>query len=129
MNKRTIILGLLMVLPYIALAQTDTGLVKCGIVDKDGVLASNQCGYAELITLIEDVLNFIIYKLASPIAALMFGYAGYQYIMSEGDMGKAKAARKIFTNVLYGYGIMLAAFLIVKLIFSFLFPDDYSILN
>ncbi len=129
MNKRTIILGILLALPFFALAQDNTGLVKCGMKDANGVLASEQCGYTQLIELIQNVLNFTIYKIATPIAALMFGYAGFQLITSQGDVGASKKAKAIFYNVLMGYGIMLAAFLVIKLIFSFLFPADYSLLS
>lgn len=130
MNKRTIIFAIIMAIPFVALAQIDSeDLVKCGKIDANGVLASEDCDYTDLINLIQDGLNFIIYKLATPIAVVMFGWAGFKLIMNKGDKKELDDAKKVFTNVMWGYGIMLAAFLIVKLIFSFLFPDDYSLFN
>lgn len=125
MNKRTIALSLLLAVPLISFAQTDSGLIKCGIKDEVTGLIPHPCEYNDLVALVQTVINYLIYTIATPIAAVMFGVAGFQMITSGGDPGKVKSAKKIFTNVLIGYAVMLAAFLIIKLIMSFLFPEEY----
>jgi hypothetical protein len=132
MTKRAIILSVLLCVPMFAFAQKNTsGLVPCGIADTAGepVPTTQQCDFQDLINLTQGMLNFIIYELATPIAILMFAYAGFKLVWSDGDTGAEKSARAIFKNTLIGYGVMLAAFLIVKLGFSFFFTSDYSLLS
>ncbi len=134
MTRRTLALSLLLMLPLFAAAQTaktTSGLVPCGISPVPGgpVPLEQQCDFIDLMNGVQNVLNFIIYQLATPIAVLMFAYAGFKLVWSQGDTGAEKEARKIFTNTLIGYAVMLSAYLIIKLIFSLLFPDTYSLLN
>lgn len=130
MTKRTLIFSALLMLPFVALAQNDTSLVKCGISTPGApVPLDKQCNFIDLMNLVQNTLNFIIYQLATPIAVFMFAFAGFKLVTSQGDKNAEKLAKKIFTNTLIGYAVMLSAFLIMKLIFSFLFPDSYSLLN
>lgn len=132
MTKRTLILAVLLAAPIVVLAQDKTvsGLVPCGNSTGGGpVTASQQCEFQDLLKLVQTILNYLIYGLATPVAILMFAYAGFKLVWSQGDTGAEKAARTIFTNTLIGYAAMLAAFLIVKLIFSFIFPDTFSLLG
>ncbi len=120
MKRRVIILSVILALPFIASAQT---LVKCGMTNPD------ECSYKDLVQLIQDVLNFLIYTLATPIAVLMIAFSGFEMVTSGGDQKKYDNAKKVLINILIGYAVMLAAFLIVKLIFSLFFPEDYSLLS
>ncbi len=121
MNKRVLIISILLAIPLVTFAEGE--FVKCGETNPD------DCGYKELIDLVQNIINFLIYKLATPIAVLIIGYAGFEMVTSGGDQKKYEAGKKILTNILIGYGIMLSAFLIIKLVFAFLFPDDYSLLG
>lgn len=80
---------------------------------KDG-----PCGFNEFMTLINNAIRFLLFTIATPLCALIIAYAGWLYISgasSEESKGKAK---KILTNVVIGYAIALAAFVIVKTILS-----------
>jgi hypothetical protein len=132
MTRRTFLLTALLALPMVAVAQSKTasGLVPCGnSAQGTPVPLSQQCDFIDLMNLIQSTMNFVIYQLATPIAILMFAYAGYKLVWSEGDVGAKKTAHTIFMNTMIGYAVMLSAFLIIKLTFSMLFPDTYSLLN
>ena len=51
-----------------------------------------DCGFNDLITLIQRVINFIII-VASPIAALLFAWAGWLYMSASGDQNQISKAQ------------------------------------
>jgi len=99
-------------MPILSLAQQDppTGLVSC-----DNSIG-NLCDFNALMALINKIINFILYDMVIPIAAIMFAYAGFLYLTSAGDTGKMKQAHTIFTNAAVGFIFVLAAWLIITLI-------------
>lgn len=103
-------------LPTFVFAQ---GLVPC----------TDDCNFNDLITLIGNVLRYLIYMVATPIAAIMFAIAGYYYLTAGEDAGKVKKAHDIFISVLWGFGIMLIAWALVSFIFNFFTDGSYSLLD
>lgn len=94
-----------------------------------GINAPVTCGTCEFFDLVRNVIEFII-VVASSIAVLIFMYAGFLYLTSGGSMEKAKKANSMFTSVVIGYILILAAFLIVDLIMQTLVSEEFpSILN
>lgn len=85
-----------------------------------GVLVpcSDNCGFNDLLTLVNTIINFILFVLAVPIAAIMFAYAGFLLIFSGGESGKRTKAKDIFLNVVIGLAVVAAAWLIVHTILS-----------
>ncbi len=104
--------------PLVAMAQ----LVPC-----DGSV-ERPCNFSALIQLIENVLEYLIYIVAAPIAAIMFAIAGFNYLTAGDDMGKVKRAHDIFISVLWGFGIMLIAWALVSFVLNF-FTGDNSTFN
>ena len=90
-------------------------LVPCGTTTNPG-----DCNFNALIKLVNNVVNFILFRLAVPIAAIMFAYAGFELLTAGGDTAKLKKAKTIFTNVAIGLVIAAAAWLIVHTILSIL---------
>ncbi len=84
-----------------------SGLVPC-----DGP----DCGFPQILMLIQNVLNFLLKYLALPLAAIMFAYAGFELITSGGETEKRNKAKRIFINVAIGLFFIAGAFLIVKTI-------------
>ncbi len=76
------------------------------------------CGFNELMELINKVINFLLFKIAMPLAALIFAYAGFLLITAGGDPSKVTKAKAIIRNLLIGFVIALAAWLIVNTILS-----------
>lgn len=79
-------------------------------------------GFKEIMTLINTVINFILFKMVVPISAMMFCYAGFLLLTSGGGEQKTKA-KHIFSNVVIGLIIAAASWLIIKLLLSVLGYD------
>lgn len=108
-------------IPWSVFADTGEKFIKCGQFSPD-------CQFSDLITLAQDVINFLLYAIAAPIAAVMFAYAGWLYLSARGNPGQITEAHGIFGNVLTGFVVALAAWLIVSFVLSF-FVGDNSNLN
>ncbi|PCI20188.1 hypothetical protein COB64_02660 [Candidatus Wolfebacteria bacterium] len=77
----------------------------------------DRCDFNFLLTLINNVIDFLLFNIAIPIAAIAFAYAGFILLSSGGAPDKRSKAKAIFINVLIGLVIALSAWLIVKAIF------------
>lgn len=86
------------------------GLVPCG------GSGQNPCSVNDFFVLINNVINFLLFNIATPLAALTFAVAGWMYLTAGGDTGKIKQAHELFKNVAIGFIIALSAWLIVKAI-------------
>ncbi len=85
------------------------------------------CGFNEFIDLINNVIEFILFYMAVPIAAIMFAYAGFLMVTAGGEAAHARQeAKEIAMNTVIGLIFVLAAFLIVKTILSILGYTDAS---
>lgn len=81
----------------------------------DGVYG---CDFNYFMTLLNKVINFVLYTLATPIFALIIVYAGWLYLSDGGNSENVGKAKKILKNAVIGYVIALAAWLIVKTILT-----------
>ncbi len=130
MNKITIyntyifiIAGLILFTPVFLFAQWSPG--DDSIIPCDGT-TQNPCNLNEMVVLVSNIISFFIY-IAPFIAAILFAYAGFLYITAGGKQGQIAEAHKIFTQVAIGLVIMLAAWLIVKMILVGLGAEDWAI--
>ena len=64
-----------------------------------------------------------------PIVVLLFVYAGYQYIMAQGNPSKVANLKKLVSNILLGIILILCSWLIVKVILTVLVQDEDSALQ
>ncbi len=126
-HKKTIILTLTLLIIVVPLAtfafhESDHNqlVVKC--------LEADGCDWDDFMDLINGIINFLIFYLSLPIAALAFAYSGFLYMTSGDDVGKRKKAKDVFINVFKGLVIAVAAFLIVKAILIGLDVDTDFIL-
>lgn len=78
---------------------------------------ASGCGFNEAIKLINNVINFLLFVIATPLAALAIAYAGFLYLTAGGNSENISKAKTILKNVVFGYVIALAAWLIVNTIF------------
>ena len=100
-------------MPVLSFAQT-TSLVPC-----DNSIAQ-PCNFNALMVLINNIINFILYGMVIPIAAILFAYAGFELVTSGGSTEKRGIAKKVFTNVVIGLVIAMSCWLIVKLVLGIL---------
>jgi len=95
------------------------GLVNCGrqtevVSQGDGTTTKlvNPCGYDDLINLISILIQWLIGILVL-VATLMFTYAGFLYLLADGNSDKAQDAKEIFWNVVSGFAIVLVSVLFI----------------
>lgn len=81
---------------------------------------SDGCGWNEAMLLIKSVINFLLFYISLPFAAILFAYAGILHMTSGDNPGRRTQAWKVFKNVGIGLIIALAAWLIVSTILSVL---------
>ena len=102
---KAIFLGMIMVsvlLPETVLAQAG-GLVPCSGPD---------CTTAHVSTFANGLINFLI-SMLGVIAVIALVFAGFKMVMSQGNEAEWGKAKEMFTNVVIGIIIILAAWLIV----------------
>ncbi len=103
-------------LPTFASAQIfPNGLIPCGQTDPvtHTVLKKDQCDFNDFLQLIYNIIWFLVYALAVPLATISILWAGILYVYSAQDPGKRNEAKKIIHAAIWGLVIALAAQLIV----------------
>ena len=108
---------LMVLLPVLSFAQPSegTGLVTC--------TAAKDCDWNALLAMINKVINFALFALALPIAAIMFAWAGVLMVTSAGSTEARSKAKGIFGNVVWGLVLAVAAWLIVSTLLTILGYD------
>jgi hypothetical protein len=102
-----------------------TGLVNCGNPGADGVLQeSEMCDYAALISMIGDIIRWLIGILVI-VATLLFMYAGILYLTAGSDSGQVDTAKEIFQNVAGGFLIVLLAFALIATLVNMLTRENW----
>jgi hypothetical protein len=101
--------------------------VIAGPVIKDTgaiVTCVENCGYPELISMVQRIISFLLFDLTLPLAAAIFMYAGFNYLTSFGDENKVKTAKGAFKAVFKGLIVALAAWLIINTILTSLLTQE-----
>ena len=112
---------MMLIVPVFSYAQApnpDAGLVPCGKPDQTGKIV--QCNFQGFMQLIDNIMKFILFSLAVPIAAIMFAYAGFKLVTSGGSAEAKTRAKTIFSHAVFGIVIAAGAWLIVKTILDIL---------
>lgn len=92
----------------------------CGILDPITKTINRPCDFGALLELVNNVINFLLFVIATPLVALILVYVGWLYLSDGGSDSNIKKAKGILPNVVWGYVIGLAAWLIIKTILSVL---------
>ncbi len=82
------------------------------------VLGGTKCDFNQVMTLINRVIRFLLINIATPLAAIIFCYAGFKYLTSGGSEESTKKAKHMLINVVVGYIIALGAWLIINTILT-----------
>lgn len=95
-----------------------SGLVPCGYQEVlpggDAKVAAEDCTFEDFIILAKLVMNFLLFTIAVPVAAISFAWAGWLYLSAAGNESKVAEAHRIFGYVVLGLCVALAAWLIVN---------------
>jgi hypothetical protein len=112
-----ILIAIVVLLPLASFAVTydsKLGLVPCG--SKTG--NTKACTLSDLVILIDQIINFILFYLAAPLGTLSIAVGGVLMITAGGDTGQLERGKSIFYNTVIGFVIAFGAWLIVKAILS-----------
>lgn len=95
------------------------GLVPCG-----GGGGEPICDFNQLIVMTNNIISFLLFKVAIPLAALGFMVAGAMLVLMPNKEGEWTKAKERFESIGMGFLIILGSFLLVKLVlFTFLNTD------
>lgn len=83
----------------------------------------DPCNFNMLLALVNNLISFVLFTLATPLFALILIYAGWLYLSDQGSAENKNKAKKVLKNAFIGYIIALAAWLIVK---GILWAVDYQ---
>ena len=97
-----------------------------------------RCQFCHFFVMLDEVINFVLFKLVPSIAILMlviggvmfiFGYfGGAETLVGEGKGGPKwiSQAKRLITSVFIGLIIMFAAWLIINLFFQFIGVEKWT---
>lgn len=95
----------------------------------DNICTGDECGFADLISLIENVIKYALI-IAIPISAIVFAIGGFKILTARDNASARSEAKTMMGKVALGLVIMLAAGLIVNTIISGLgVGDEYTIIE
>lgn len=137
-NKILVILGIFFVLanfslpPFVYAAGDNTGggtgmndinggngLITCG----KGEAGGNDCNFQKFYDLIASIWTFLLKYVLAPVATIAILFAGFKYVMAQGNPGEIQKAHDIFYYTVVGMLIAFAAWLVVNAILSALGVD------
>jgi hypothetical protein len=84
---------------------------------------SNPCNFSYFMDLINGLIKFMLFVIATPFVAIIIMYTGYLFLTAGGSAGQTEKAKKILFNVVIGYIIALAAWLVINTIMGALKVD------
>ena len=84
------------------------GLVPCG-----GNLP--PCQFCHLFVMLDGIIDFILFKIAPPLAVLMLVIGGVMFFFSGGSPATLTKAKSLITSVVIGLAIIYGAWMIIDL--------------
>lgn len=88
-----------------------------GVAITEWRLGETKCGFNELImnsnSLANNAIDFLLFYIATPIAALIFCYAGFKLLTSGGSEEAKTGVKKMLLTMVKGYIIALIAWLVI----------------
>jgi len=112
---------LVMGIPALTLA---AGLVPTcnvgGAVNSTKTGIGTACDFDALLALINNIINFLLFVIAPPLVGLIICWAGFLLMFSGANEHNRTQAKHIFLNVIFGYIIALAAWVVIKTILTVL---------
>ena len=110
MRKKILIILLFLLLSPLVVAADDDGLLPCG----PGT--GEACNICHLFELIDNILEFVMFKFVPVLAGLMLVIGGIWFYFSGASEENKRRAKAILTSVVIGIVLVLAAWIIVNTI-------------
>lgn len=95
-------------------AEAQMNLIPCSGPD---------CDLCSLVQLGQNIVNFLVY-FSTLLATILFAYAGFKMLTSGDNPAGITTAKKLFWSVLWGFALLLAAWLILDTIMRVLFENS-----
>jgi len=112
----------------VAIALIGANSVNAGIhtgpIVPCGSKGQSDCTLCHLWELASNIINFISFNLAIPIATLLFIVAGILFLTSGGNEQRVGLAKSIFTNVVIGLLIIFCSWLLIDTLLKTLANPD-----
>ncbi|MBI2048802.1 MAG: hypothetical protein HYT30_02640, partial [Parcubacteria group bacterium] len=103
----TLIAMLVVVTPAWAQSAAEDGLITCG-------RGEQACTVCDLFTTANNIINFVLFSLLTPLGAAMIMYGGAVLLTSGGSQQKKEQGKTILTNTVIGIFIAFAAWAIIN---------------
>ena len=113
-KKGNLYLAAISILVYIPSVLSAATIIPC-----DGV----DCEFSDLVVLAQNIIDYLLFYIAMPLAAVTFAIAGFMLMFAKGNESKVTMAKSIFWYVLWGLVVALSAWLVVEAIASALGID------
>ncbi|MFA6392560.1 MAG: IPT/TIG domain-containing protein [Candidatus Paceibacterota bacterium] len=98
-----------------------------GEIDKVTGQYKNPCDFNYFMLLLNNLIKFVLFTIATPLVALIIMYTAYLFLTAGGSAGQTEKARHILFNVVIGYIVALAAWLVVNTIMTTLLDKNAEI--
>lgn len=120
MNKKRTKIRFIRGATAFAFASIPSLIFGAGLVPCDGG-GDNPCDFNQLIIMANNIIKFLLFDVAIPLAVLGFMIAGAMLVIGSSKEGEWTKAKERFENIGIGFFIILGSFIFVKLVlYSFL---------
>ncbi len=113
-----LVLAFMTPLLFPVVVDAQSSIIPCGLQQSAGK-TTDECTFADLVVLAQNVIEFLLFSIAAPLGAVMFAYAGFLYVTNNGNEGQVAQAHQVFWYVFWGFVVCLSAWLLVNFIVSF----------
>ncbi|MFH0805413.1 MAG: hypothetical protein V1901_00795 [Patescibacteria group bacterium] len=100
--------------------------IHTGPIVPCGGSGQSSCTLCHIWNLASNIINFISFNLAIPIATLLFIVAGIIFLTSAGNEQKVGLAKSIFTSTVIGLLIIFCSWLLIDTLMKTLVNPDSS---
>lgn len=86
-----------------------------------------DCTFNSLIILVNNIIKFLMFKVAVPLAALGFMWMGGKLVINQDKEGARNEAKQGFGLIITGFLIMLGAYVLIKTILFTFITDEQKV--
>ena len=127
MRSRTSLFALLFTVGFFALPHlAHAGIPFFGPIIPGSNIPGNvnavcPAGWGMLMTVINNIISFLLTLAIVFVTPLTLAYAGFLLVVNQGNPGKVSEAKKVLSNTIFGIVIALASWMIVDAIMAVLY--------
>lgn len=96
--------------------------VPCG----DFASGQKECGFNDLIILANNIIKFLMFSVAVPLAAIGIMWVGGNLVINQDKEGAWSKAKDSFWDIILGFGIMLASYVLIKTVLFAFISDEQA---